>query len=277
MAAADDCTNTPTVLLEGITAVEDQLGAALASLPFGTIVQTIISTTFRTMLSYVDGKRKVVGSTLSAEAINLSFAALKGALSLLSLNRILNPILTPVINLQTTVQTTILNNISCFAFKGYPDSRMEDTTAMDVDDGAQSAQPLSVGHCAWIARTYHELVSDAIARSPAMRLPEGSSGELRRLAQGSLDTLELMQKYSVASNLNLSKEGGGGFSSSAEGAMAEEFVLTGRPLFAGHLLDQYMIALVETVLYALTSLGLTVNMSNALEGCLLAVAETREM
>ena len=55
--------------------------------------------------------------------------------------------------------------------------------------------------------------------------------------------------------------------------MAEEFVLTGRPLFAGHLLDQYMAALVETVgaehdddetvLYALTSLGLTVNMSNA--------------
>jgi hypothetical protein len=114
---------------------------------------------------------------------------------------------------------------------------------------------------------------------------------MKRAAQGALDTLKWMQEFSVASNLDLS----GDISDNGTGIgvnLATEFALTGRPFFAGKILHQYMISLLdvatsagtelqqhggnniydiehdETVLYALTSLGVTINMSNALEACL---------
>ncbi|KAG0376900.1 hypothetical protein BGX24_007042 [Mortierella sp. AD032] len=251
--AADDCANAPGVLVDGINAVENQLSQILSSLPFGAVVQYLLSSVFKAVLSVVDGPGKVVGTAITGVAINLSFAVLKGALSLLSLIKFLKPILTPVIDILSTTQTTVLNT---------------------------------------------DLVADAIAQNPVTKgLPEGSSEDLRRVAQGALDTLEWMEKYSVASNLNLSSydsRSGDKSNDDAGVRLAAEFALTGRPFFAGKILHQYMVSLLEvatssvglgaeqqqqqhddyehdeTVLYALTSLGLTINMSNALEACLSA-------
>lgn len=98
-----------------------------------------------------------------------------------------------------------------------------------------------------------------------------------------------MQKYSLASNLSpLSANIN---DSSSDGVnFAAGFVLTGQPFFAGKILGQFMVALLETAntepgveaevehdddyehdetgLYALTSLGLTVNLFNVLKACL---------
>ncbi|KAK3843954.1 MAG: hypothetical protein J3R72DRAFT_473557 [Linnemannia gamsii] len=309
--AADDCANAPGVLVDGINAVENQLSQILGSLPFGAVVQYLLSSVFKVVLSIVDGPGKVVGTAITGVAINLSFAVLKGALSLLSLIKFLKPILTPVIDILSTTQTTVLNTVNCFAGKGYHLNRLEQqNTATTMDEnGIQQQQqqqleeqllsvPLSIGHCAWIAKNYQDLVADAIAQNPVTKgLPEGSSEDLRRVAQGALDTLEWMEKYSVASNLNLSSYDGrsGDKSNDDVGVrLAAEFTLTGRPFFAGKILHQYMVSLLEvatssvglgaeqqqqrhddyehdeTVLYALTSLGLTINMSNALEACLSA-------
>ncbi|KAF9130965.1 hypothetical protein BGW39_002429 [Mortierella sp. 14UC] len=229
------------------------------------------------------------------------------ALSLLSLIKFLKPILAPVIDILTTAQTTILNTFTCFANKGYHLNRLEqqlqqqDDAAIDKDTTTEQQQPLqvleqeplSIGRCSWIAKNYQDLVRDAIVHNPVTKgLLDGSSEDLRRVVQGALDTLEWMQKYSVTSNLNLSNDNsnnGGGVGVN----LATEFALTGRPFFAGKILHQYMVSLLEvgtsagvelqqhgdgngdydvehdeTVLYALTSLGLTVNMSNVLETCL---------
>ncbi|KAG0318140.1 hypothetical protein BGZ97_004290 [Linnemannia gamsii] len=295
--AADDCTNAPGVLVDGINAIETQLATILGSLPFGAVVQGILVSAFRVLITTLDGPGKLIGTTLTSLAINLSFGTLKGALSLLALIKILKPILTPVIDILSTVQTTILNTISCFAGKGYHLNRLEQP---EDDNGAEEQQQhplLSVGHCAWIAKNYQQVVSDAIAHNPVTtgRLPEESSEDLKRLTQGSLDTLEWMQKYSIASNLDLSDVG-----DSDSINLAAEFALTGRSFFAGKILDQFRVALLETVttetdgaeakafeqygnyehdetvLYALTSLGLAVNLSNALEGCLSAAKQQTE-
>ncbi|KAG9070758.1 hypothetical protein KI688_008298 [Linnemannia hyalina] len=309
--AADDCTDAPQVLVDGINAVETQLATILGSLPFGSVVQYIITAAFKVLLTALDGPGKLIGTSLTGVAINLSFGTLKGALSLLALIKFLKPILTPVIDILSTVQTTILSTIGCFAGKGYhlnrleqPEEAMVETTTAATAVGYEAQKqvkqreeqeqqqgaidsPLSVGHCAWIAKNYQQVVTDAIAHNPVTtgRLPEGSSEDLRRLAQGSLDTLRWMQKYSLASNLsplsdNINDDSSDGVN------LATGFALTGRPFFAGKILDQFMVALLETVniepgndddyehdetvLYALTSLGLTVNLSNALEACLSA-------
>ncbi|KAF9138362.1 hypothetical protein BGX30_009257 [Mortierella sp. GBA39] len=317
--AADDCTDAPQVLVGGINAVETQLANILGSLPFGSVVQYILTSAFKVLLTALDGPGKLIGTSLTGVAINLSFGTLKGALSLLALIKFLKPILTPVIDILSTVQTTILSTVSCFAGKGYHLNRLEQpeeamvetsTAVTAVGDEAEKQvqqreeqeqqqgainSPLSVGHCAWIAKNYQQVVSDAIAHNPVTtgRLPEGSSEDLRRLAQGSLDTLRWMQKYSLASNLsplsdNINDDSSDGVN------LAAGFALTGQPFFAGKILDQFMVALLETVntesgdetgagaghdddyehdetvLYALTSLGLTVNLSNALEACLSA-------
>lgn len=310
--AADDCTDAPQVLVDGISAVETQLATILGSLPFGFVVQYILTSAFKVLLTALDGPGKLIGTALSGVAINLSFGSLKGALSLLALIKFLKPILTPVIDILSAVQTTILSTVSCFAGKGYHLNRLEQpeeeamvetSTAATADDdeaGKQVQQqvqqqeeqgqqqgainsPLSVGHCAWIAKNYQQVVSDAIAHNPVTtgRLPEGSSEDLRRLTQGSLDTLEWMHKYSLASNLtplpdNINDNSSDGVN------LASGFALTGQPFIAGKILGQFMVALLETVntetgaeaeagtehdetvLYALTSLGFTVNLSNAL-------------
>ncbi|KAK5815792.1 hypothetical protein F5H01DRAFT_405910 [Linnemannia elongata] len=322
--AADDCTNAPQVLVDGINTVETQLATILGSLPFGSVVQYILTSAFKVLLAVLDGPGKLIGTALTGVAINLSFGTLKGALSLLALIKFLKPILTPVIDILSTVQTTILSTVSCFAGKGYHLNRLEQpeeegkamvetsTTATTEGDEAEKqvqqqeeqeqqqgavSSPLSVGHCAWIAKNYQQVVSDAIAHNPMVtgRLPEGSSEDLRRLTQGSLSTLEWMQKYSLASNLaplpdNINDDHSDGVD------LAAGFALTGQSFFAGKILGQFMVALLETVntetgteveagvgrdgdyehdetvLYALTSLGLTVNLSNALEACLSAAS-----
>ncbi|KAF9548414.1 hypothetical protein EC957_006630 [Mortierella hygrophila] len=285
--AADDCTDAPQVLVDGINAVETQLATILGSLPFGSVVQYILTTAFKVLLTALDGPGKLIGTSLTGVAINLSFGTLKGALSLLALIKFLKPILTPVIDILSTVQITILSTISCFAGKGYHLNRLEQPEETMVET---STAATAVGD-----EAEKQVVSDAIAHNPVTtgRLPEGSSEDLRRLAQGSLDTLKWMQKYSLASNLsplsdNINDD-------SSDGAnLAAGFALTGQPFFAGKILDQFMVALLETVntepgneteagaghdddyehdetvLYALTSLGLTVNLSNALEACLSA-------
>lgn len=300
--AADDCTNAPGVLVDGINAVETQLATILGSLPLGAVVQNILISAFKVLLATLDGSGKLIGTALTAVSINLSFGTLKGALSLLALIKVLKPILNPIIDILSTVQTTILNTVSCFAGKGYHFNRLEQPEDDNGREQQQQRLPLSVGHCAWIAKNYQQVVSDAIAHNLVTtgRLPEESSEDLRRLTQGSLDTLEWMQKYSIASNLNLpdmnDNEGDGDGINLAAG-----FTLTGQPFFAGKILDQFRVALIETatteaeeaeakseveieaadqygdrehdetVLYALTSLALTINLSNALEACLSAV------
>lgn len=315
---ADDCTDAPQVLVDGINAVETQLATILGSLPFGSVVQYILTSAFKVLLTALDGPGKLIGTALSGVAINLSFGTLKGALSLLALIKFLKPILTPVIDILSTVQTTVLSTVSCFASKGYhlhrleqpeEEAMVETTTTATADDNESEKQvqqheeqheekvqhqgaissPLSVGHCAWIAKNYQQVVSDAIAHNPltAGRLPEGSSEDLRRLTQGSLDTLEWMQNYSLASNLSPLSDNINDDSNDSV-TLAAGFALTGQPFFAGKILGQFMVALLETVntetgaeaevetehdetvLYALTSLGLTVNLSNALEACLSA-------
>ncbi|KAG0273607.1 hypothetical protein BGZ95_010600 [Linnemannia exigua] len=322
-SAANDCADAPGVLVDGINAVENQLSQILGSLPFGAVVQYILTSVFKAVLSIVDGPGKLIGTAITGVAINLSFAVLKGALSLLSLIKFLKPILTPVIDILSTAQTTVLDTVNCFAGKGYHLNRLEQqnaATTMDENAIQQHQQklllqlqrqqeeeqqvlsaPLSIGHCAWIAKNYRDLVADAIAQNPVTKgLPEGSSEDLRRVAQGALNTLEWMQNYSVASNLYLppyDRRNGDKSNDDAGVRLAAEFALTGRPFFAGKILRQYMVSLLEVatssvgleteqqqqkhdvnydyehdeiVLYALTSLGLTVNMSNALEACLSA-------
>ncbi|KAG0287099.1 hypothetical protein BGZ96_008912 [Linnemannia gamsii] len=303
--AADDCTYAPGVLVDGINAVETQLATILGSLPFGAVVQNILTSAFKVLLTTLDGPGKLIGTALTVVSINLSFGTLKGALSILALIKVLKPILTPVIDILSTVQTAILNTVSCFAGKGYHLNRVEQPEDDNGTEQQQQHLPLSVGHCAWIAKNYQQVVSDAIAHNPVITggLPEESSEDLRRLTQGSLDTLEWMQKYSVASNMNLSDMNDN--ESEGEGInLAAGFALTGQPFFAGKILDQFRVGLLETVtteadeaeamaeveteavdqyddhehdetvLYALTSLALTVNLSNALEACLSASGTT---
>ncbi|KAF9910201.1 hypothetical protein EC991_007128 [Linnemannia zychae] len=299
--AVDDCVNTPEILVDGINAIENQLAEILGMLPVGAAIQYILKSVFKVVLSIVNGPGKFIGTTIAGAAINLSFGMLQGALSLLSLIRFLEPILAPVIDILSTTQKTVLNTIRCFANKGYHLNRLEQqqqqqqhATTIDEDVTIEQ-QPLSIGHCAWIAKHYQDLVTYAIAQNPVTKgLPQESSEDLRRVAQGALDTLEWMQKYSVASNLYMSDDNSIG-SDSAGVNLASEFALTGRSFFAGKILHQYMISLLEiatstgtelqqhggiydaehddTVLYALTSLGLTVNMSNALEACLAVANE----
>ncbi|KAF9926326.1 hypothetical protein FBU30_004093 [Linnemannia zychae] len=284
---ADECTRTPKVLIDGLDAVENRLAQILGSFPGGLVVQYALASTLKALLAAL-GTNKVVGTALMGVSISLAFSTLIAALSLLASISFLNPIVQPAIDILITVQTTLAQTIHCFADKGYivsPSNQagepVDDQKQIEQDQGFLS---FSVGHCAWIAKIYQQMVSEAITYNPVTKgLPDASSEDLRRLAQGSLEILKWMQNYSVVSNMppfndnvsNVNEDIG----------MAAKFDLIGKPFFSGKVLNQYMLALLEVttaeesidqnnheyddiVLYALTSLSLTVNMSNALEACL---------
>ncbi|KAF9332547.1 hypothetical protein BG006_004591 [Podila minutissima] len=112
--------------------------------------------------------------------------------------------------------------------------------------------------CNNIADLYRVAVAEAAKTSPALKLPESASADLRRLAAGSLSVLDLMGKNAIATT--------------------NEALLATRPIFAADLLNQFREELLraeasDIKMYAGRDLSAAVGISNALEACLRVAAD----
>lgn len=112
--------------------------------------------------------------------------------------------------------------------------------------------------CNNIADLYRIAVAEAAKTSPALKLPESASADLRRLAAGSLSVLDLMGKNAIATT--------------------NEALLATRPIFAADLLNQFREELLraeasDIKMYAGRDMSAVVGICNALEACLRVAAD----
>ncbi|KAF9557029.1 hypothetical protein EC968_007853 [Mortierella alpina] len=173
--------------------------------------------------------------------ITLAFKAVIAALTPFSLpGSPVAPIFAPLIETLESIRDTALDLLRCA------------TGATKIE--------IQASHCNSLADLYRLVVDDSTKTCAALGLPAEASEELKRLTAGSAAVLELMGKTSIAAN--------------------NEALVSTRPIFAADVLDQYRIELLRATdaaenvkIYAETSLGVVVGISNALEACLRIAAD----
>ncbi|KAG9327679.1 hypothetical protein KVV02_006383 [Mortierella alpina] len=235
-----NCEGAKLIIKNAVKTVQGAVTFISNTVPIVAPIAVFLKNTLAQLNNVVDGALELSNGA-AVIAITIAFKAAIAALTPFSLPvSPLAPIFSPLIETLKSIESTALDLIRCA------------TGATKIE--------IQAAHCNSLADLYRLVVDDSTKTSGALGLSAEASEELKRLTAGSAAVLELMGKNSIAAN--------------------NEALLSTRPIFAADVLDQYRIELLRATdaaenvkIYAETSLGVVVGISNALEACLRIAAD----
>ncbi|KAF9081299.1 hypothetical protein BGX27_004990 [Mortierella sp. AM989] len=235
-AEAANCEGAKAAIKNSFSAAKAAIDLAIAVPVVGLALTHTKNAFDQVEMIMQDGLK--VADAASMITIKLSFTALKGILSSLALGN-LKSVVVPVLDTLNSIESSIIDLSKCAM----------GTTKIVIDQS----------HCSSLADLYRQVIAESIKINPALSLPTDASEDLKRLAAGSLSVLDLMDKSSIATT--------------------NDGLLASRPIFASDVLDQYRSELLRVATtddikdYAISALGTSIGVSNALESCLRVAAD----
>ncbi|KAF9289557.1 hypothetical protein BGZ68_009139 [Mortierella alpina] len=237
---AANCEGAKLIITNAVKTVQGAVTFISNTIPIVAPLAVFLKNTL-TQLNNVVGGALELSNGAALIAITIAFKAAIAALTPFTVPLSpLEPIFSPLIETLKSIESTALDLIRC------------STGATKIE--------MQAAHCNSLADLYRLVVDDSVKTSTSLGLSAEASEDLKRLTAGSAAVLELMNKNSIAAN--------------------NEALLSTRPIFAADVLDQYRIELLRATdaaenvkIYAETSLGVVVGISNALEACLRIAAD----
>ncbi|KAF8941292.1 hypothetical protein BGZ58_000033 [Dissophora ornata] len=232
-----DCVGAKEVVKSASTTIKDALSVA-QNIPVLAKFLDYVKVAIDNLNNTVDSAL-AVGKMSAYFSVNMAFTAARLTLRAVAFGQ-LEPMITPLVKTLNGIQSPLNDVIKC---------AIGTTRKIDIEPS----------HCDDLANIYRLVISESTKTSPALNLPAGASGDLKRLAAGSLSLLDLLDRSSIAST--------------------NDALLATRPIFAADLMEQFRTELLrvgdteEIRNYAQVALGAVVGISNSLEACLRVAAD----